>query len=94
MKAKHIKKLRQKIGKIQKFRILETSSLFGEFIDRKPDYEVYTFSFYRAVQLYMNYYRNRFKQISDHQRAEYFETSEMWGRIQVTDEKGFKTYYR
>ena len=48
---------------------------------------------YRAVKIHMRQYRIRNKQRSDNESSSYDETSEQWGKIRVTDEKGYKYYF-
>ena len=39
-------------------------------------------------------YRLHMKLKHNFERSDYNETSQMWGRIMVTDEKGFKTFWK
>lgn len=100
MKAKAIKYLRKRIGKIQTYTIRETFSLFGDFFGHNrightcSDTFISATSPIRAIEIYMRNYRKEYKQINEHEYPTYVETKESWGRIMVVDESGFKRFYK
>jgi hypothetical protein len=99
MKARQFRKLRKRIGKIQKYKVRPTCGLFGDFFGHNrlcltfDDVEITASSPIRALEIYMRNYRKSHKQISKHQRDEYSETSEQWGTLMVTDEKEFRYFF-
>lgn len=100
MKARHIKKLRKKIGKLQTYKIRETASLFGNFFGQNrfnlimSDHNITANSPIRAIKIYMRNYRKKQKQKNRYESEEYVETTEDWGRLMVVDETGFKYFYK
>ena len=95
-----IKKIRKRIKSVQLYSVRQTSCLFGDFfgsnrlILKHNDIVISASSPKRAIIIYMRRYRLYNKKKSDYERREYRETSEMWGTIMVTDEKGFKTFWK
>ena len=95
-----IKKIRKRIKSVQLYSVRESADLFGDFhgFNRigliMKDVYISASSPKRAVIIYMRRYRLYNKKKSDYERREYRETSEMWGTIMVTDEKGFETFWR
>ena len=95
-----IKKIRKRIKSVQTYSVRESADLFGDFhgFNRigliMKDVYISASSPKRAVIIYMRRYRLYNKKKSDYERREYRETSEMWGTIMVTDEKGFETFWR
>ena len=99
MKAKHLKRLRKKVGSLQTFTIRETCSLFGDFFGSNrlclvmSDSKVKAGNPIRAIEVYMKKYRNQMKKKNEYEREEYTETTQNWGHLMVTDEKGFMRFY-
>ena len=95
-----IKKIRERIKRVQTYSVRESADLFGDFhgFNRigliKKDVYVSASSPKRAVIIYMRRYRLHMKLKHNFERSYYNETSQMWGRIMVTDEKGFKTFWK
>jgi len=100
VKAKHIRKLRKQIGKIQVYTIRETASLFGDFFGYNrmglmmDDIRIFTSSPLRAIHIYMRRYRNKYKRKNNYEKDTYYETTELWGRLMVKDEKGFMLFFK
>ncbi len=100
MKARHFKKLRKQIVKIQIYTIRETASLFGDFFGHNrmclvmSDRTVIASSPLRAIKIYMRRYRREYKKKNNYEREEYIETSEEWGMLMVKDESGFMHFFR
>jgi len=100
MKARRIRKLRKRLGKIQTYYIRESASLFGDFFGCNrfclimDDKKITASSPQRAVQIYMKKYRKKYNRRNEYEREEYVETSEQWGNLMVTDESGFMRFYR
>ena len=94
MKAKHFRKLRKRLDKVQVYTVKESPSLFGSFFEcRYPGTDVSASSPIRAIIIYMRRYRKEFKRVNNFESEYYVETSEMWGKIMVRDEKGFMRFY-
>lgn len=99
MKAKQIRKLRKRIGKLQTYTIRETASLFGDFFGNNRmglimhDTKINASSSIRALEIYMKKYRKVHKQKNNYEREDYDETTEKWGRLMVIDSIGFKRFY-
>lgn len=99
MKAKYFRKIRRKIGRIKTYSIRETASLFGDFFGNNriclvmSDTEVTASSPIRALVIYMRNYRKIYKKKNEYEREEYHETTEKWGRLMVTDDKGFRYFF-
>lgn len=99
MKAKRIKKLRKRIGRLECYSIRESALLFGDFYGHNrvglimSDHIVSASSPVRAIQIYMKCYRNKCKKKNEHESYEYKQTTENWGELMVTDEKGFRRFY-
>jgi hypothetical protein len=100
MKAKYFRRLRKEIGKIQTYSIRETASLFGDFFGSNriglvmSDTEISASSPLRALVIYMRNYRRLNKQRNDYECEYYHETTERWGKVMVTDEKGFRHFFK
>ena len=94
LKAKHIAKLRKKAKLMQVYKVRESWSLFGFDTFNSHDYtEIKANSTYQAMQrFFISYYKIMQK------KHRFFEakteTTYDWGRIEVVDENGFKTYYK
>lgn len=99
MKAKRIRKYKERM-KLQNYTVRETFGLFGDFTGYNriscvmDDNIISTSNAYRAVIIFMRQYRLKYKQRNDHEKDEYYETTEQWGRIRVTDENGYKHYFK
>lgn len=94
MKAKHIKKLRKRIESFQSYKVRESWGLFGFDSFHENNYsEIKAGSPLEATVRFFKLYRRQYKRIS---RFESFliETNSQWGRLEVVDSKGFKTYYK
>ena len=99
MKAKQIKRIRKKIGKLDVFTVRETFSLFGDFFGNNRmcmsmyDHKISCGSPERAVEKYMKKYRREYKRKNEHEREHYLETTERWGKIMVKNHK-FTWFYK
>jgi hypothetical protein len=99
MKARKIKRLRKRIGRLQRYSIRESASLFGDFYGynrlrlEMSDHSVSANSPIRAIQIYMKKYRKTHGKKNNNESIEYMETTENWAALMVTDEKGFRTFY-
>ena len=99
MKAKRIKKYKERL-KLQNYTVRETFGLFGDFNGynrmgcEMNDCTISASNAYRAVIIYMRQYELKYKQRNEHERSEYDETTRQWARIRVTDEGGYKTYFK
>lgn len=100
MKASKIKKIRKTIGSLQKYKIRETASLFGDFFGCNRiglvmnDTTISASTPVRAIQIYMKQYRRENNKKNNYERLEYEETTENWARLMVTDEKGFMHFFK
>ena len=83
MKIRKYRKLRKQIGKITKYQVCTTSGLFGRFIDSSNAKDILTSSPIRAIELYMKWYRNKYKRKNEHEKTKYIETIYQWGEIKV-----------
>lgn len=94
LKAKHIAKLRKKAKLMQVYKVRESWSLFGFDTIREHDYkEIKANSSFQAMKRFFDWYYRLMKK-----KHRFFEatteTTHDWGRIEVVDENGFKTYYK
>ena len=86
---------------MRKYKVRETVGMFGDFNGcnrlrwKKPDVTITASGAEHAVSRYMRRYRRLCKQRNEHERLHgYDETTQGWGTLMVTDEKGFRTFYR
>lgn len=101
MKAKHIKKLRNKARLMKIYSVRNTCGLFGDFFgDNRiclvmPDYEVRDTSEIGALRKYLKQYATKYNRKHDDDKDMFEETTSKWGRFMVTDkETGFMSFYK
>jgi len=93
MRARRIKKLRQRISKFKPYAIHWTriGCLFGEYSECAVI--VMANSFELARERFVRYEERKYKE-----RSEYYdcctETDHSWGKLMVIDERGYKKFYR
>lgn len=93
MRARRIKKLRQRITKFKPYAVHWTKvcCLFGAYSDCAVI--VMANSFEMAIKRFVRYEERKYKE-----RSEYHgcctETDRNWGRLMVIDERGYKKFYR
>jgi len=93
MKAKHITKLRKKARLMEVYKIRECWGLFGFNTLNQHDFEeIKANSIYNALQKFFKSYSQTAKKKHRFYSCN-TETTWNWGRIEVIDEKGNKTYY-
>ena len=95
MKARHIRKLREKVQSFKTFRITTSFGSFGDFLYRE-EWEfkkIKASTPIHAIERYMKWHFRHFKYRSKHQHEWYEETSYNCGEILVVDEKGYRRYY-
>lgn len=92
MKARQIKKLRQRISKFKPYAVHWTSicHLFGEYSDRAEI--VMADSFKMAITRFIHYDERKHKERSEYHDC-YTETERKWGKLMVIDERGYKKFY-
>ena len=100
MKARKIRKIRARLGELQTYKVRESFLMFGDFHGNNmacvtcSDTDVSATDPIRALKIYMKRYRLKNKQRHENESSDYSETSENWGFFMVTDEKGYKRYYK
>lgn len=93
MKAKHIKKLRKRIGAFDKFLIRESVCLFGDFYGNNrlglimDNYYVTADSHELALLRFFRKYERVFNRRNDNYTTHPTETTERWGRIMVENQR-------
>lgn len=95
MKAKHIKKLREKIKNFTDFEISETFGLFGApFGTDSLGTGIMAENPTGALRRYWKKYARRYKQTCPNYGC-LLETTSVWGKYRVTNKKtGWKSYFR
>ena len=58
------------------------------------DTDIIASSHVRAIIIYMRNCRKYFKKRNEYERENYIETTERWGKLMVTDEKGFRYFFK
>lgn len=93
MRARRIKKLRNRITKFKPYAVHETSicHLFGEYSDCAVI--VMADSFEMAIKRFVRYDERINKERSEYHDC-YTETDRRWGKLMVIDERGYKKFYR
>ena len=85
---------------MKNYSIRETCGLFGDFFgDNRlslilSDTKIKANSEEHAIKRYMSNYRRKYKRKNEHERESYDETTSNWGRIMVTNEKGFMSFFK
>jgi len=93
MKAKHIKKLRKRIGAFDKFLIRESACLFGDFCGNNSlglvmdNYYVTADSHELALKRFFRKYERMFKRRHDNYTTQPVETTMQWGRVMVKNQR-------
>jgi hypothetical protein len=93
MKARRIKKLKNRISKFKPYAVHWTSvfHLFGEYSDCSVI--VMADSFKLAITRFIHYEERKYKERSEYHDC-YSETDRKWGKLMVIDERGYKKFYR
>lgn len=95
MKAKYIKKLREKILKFDEYEISTACRLFGEPYGGEPlGAAIKSDSPLNAWRKFCRKYRRHYKESNNYYDC-YCTTTSQWGKIRVKNLKtGYKYYYR
>ena len=93
MKARRMKKLRQRISKFKPYLVCEVSPihLFGVY--REYGTTIMADSFELAITRFIHYDEREYKERSEYHYC-YTETERRWGKLMVIDERGYKKFYR
>lgn len=101
MKARHIKKLRERIKTFNTYEIRSSASLFGDFFGCNrlglvmDNYYITADSPKLALKRFFRYYERMMKRRHDNYTSNPEEITERWGKIMVKNLKsGFMTFYR
>lgn len=101
MKARHIKKLRERIKTFDAYEVRSSASLFGDFFGNNrlglvnDDYHVTADSYELALKRFFLKYERIFKRRNDNYTTYPTETTERWGRIMVENQRThFIKFYR
>ena len=101
MKARHIKKLRKRIGQFDKYLIRSSAQIFGDFYGNNrlgliiDDYYVTASNYEHALQRFFRKYERMFKRRHDNYTTNPIETTERWGRMMVVNQRTkFARFYR
>lgn len=101
MKARHIKKLRERIKTFNTYEIRKSVGLFGDFFGCNrlglvmDNYYITADNPELALKRFFRYYERSWKRKHDYYTSRPQETTERWGRIIVKNLKsGFMTFYR
>jgi hypothetical protein len=93
MRARRIKKLRNRISKFKPYLVCETAfgQLFGVY--DKDGEIIMADSFELARKRFVRYDERYHKERSEYHNC-CTETDRCWGRLMVIDERGYKKFYR
>lgn len=94
MRARRIKKLRNRISNFKPYVVYETAigSLFGRYSEYETTI-IMADSFEFARKRFVRYVERRYKERSEYRYCN-CETERKWGRLLIVDDKGYKKFYR
>lgn len=93
MKARRIKKLKQRISNFKPYLVCETSILHLFGVYEKEGTTIMADSFEMAITRFIHYDERKYKERSEYHDC-YTETERKWGKLMVIDERGYKRFYR
>lgn len=101
MKARHIKKLRERLKTFNTYEIRSSASLFGDFFGFNrlglvmDSYYITADSPELALKRFFRYYERMMKRRHDNYTSDPIETTERWGKIMVKNEStGLMLFYK
>lgn len=94
MKARHIRKLRNKIMKFKEFTVSIPTGLFGFDRDCRLKRIIKASDEIHAIRRYFKWYYRCYKETSEHQTYYPEPCSKIWAHVAVEDSKGYKHFYR
>lgn len=94
MKARHIRKLREKVKAMRLYHVTETNGLFGgDFPGLDKGHGVKANSPQNAVYRYQRWYFRKHKQPCTSHSVYIAKTTRRFGKFRVVDDKGDHRYY-
>lgn len=95
MKARHIKKIRNRVAKFDTYEIHEAFNMFGYPYRDEPEDIVTADSVAMAMRRFFRRYARRNKRYHDDRTTCPSETTRAWGRFEVINKRtGFHHYVR
>lgn len=95
MKARHIRKLRKRIAKFDKYDIFESVGLFGSPYWSTKEATVTADSLTLVMERFFSRYSRTYKRHHNNWTTDPRETKECWGRFEVVNLRtGFHHYVR
>lgn len=93
MRARRIKKLKQRISKFKPYLVCEKSILHLFGVYEKEGKIIMADSFELARKRFVRYDERIRKERSEYRYCD-CETDRQWGKLMVIDERGYKKFYR